>query len=113
MRKINQETMKPGIRIRICAAILFAALAATGSNVTFAAMPSASAKSPVTYDPTSGAVYGPAVLSKLGVKGADIASASSIDLGAATGDFVDVTGTTTITALGTASAGTQRAVRFT
>lgn len=46
-------------------------------------------------------------------KGTDIASASSIDLGAATGQFVDVTGTTTITALGTVAAGTTRWVRFT
>lgn len=49
----------------------------------------------------------------IGRKGADIASASSIDLGAATGDFVDVTGTTTITALGTANAGIVKTVRFT
>jgi hypothetical protein len=47
------------------------------------------------------------------VKGAEIASASTTDLSAATGDFVDVTGTTTITALGTASAGVLREVRFT
>lgn len=46
-------------------------------------------------------------------KGTDIASASSIDLGAATGNLVDVTGTTTITALGTIQAGTRRIVRFT
>lgn len=46
-------------------------------------------------------------------KGSDIASASSIDLGAATGNFVDVTGTTGITALGTVQSGTQRTIRFT
>lgn len=46
-------------------------------------------------------------------KGSDIASAGTIDLGAATGNFVDITGTTTITALGTATAGVQRVVRFT
>ena len=46
-------------------------------------------------------------------KGADIASASTTDIGAATGNYVDVTGTTTITALGTVQAGTQRKVRFT
>lgn len=49
----------------------------------------------------------------VGVKGADIASAGTTDLGAATGDFVDVTGTTTITALGTITAGIERLVRFT
>jgi hypothetical protein len=46
-------------------------------------------------------------------KGADIASAAAIDLGAATGDFVDVTGTTTITSLGTVRAGREVVVRFT
>jgi hypothetical protein len=45
-------------------------------------------------------------------KGADIASATP-DIGAATGNYIDVTGTTTITALGTVQAGTQRVVRFT
>lgn len=49
----------------------------------------------------------------LGRLGADIASASTVDLGAATGDFVDVTGTTTITSLGSApKAGIKRTVRF-
>lgn len=46
-------------------------------------------------------------------KGADIASASTTNIGAATGNSVDVTGTVTITALGTVQAGTQRVVRFT
>ena len=46
-------------------------------------------------------------------KGADIASATTTDLGAATGEFVDVTGTTTITGLGTIAAGVTRRVRFT
>lgn len=47
------------------------------------------------------------------IKGADIASATTTDIGAATGRFVDVTGTTTITGLGTVRAGTIRFVRFT
>lgn len=46
-------------------------------------------------------------------KGADIASATTTDIGAATGDFVDITGTTTITGLGTIAAGVERTVRFT
>jgi cytoskeletal protein CcmA (bactofilin family) len=46
-------------------------------------------------------------------KGSDIASAGTTDLSTATGDFVDVTGTTTITALGTVTAGVERVVRFT
>lgn len=45
-------------------------------------------------------------------KGADIASATTTDIGAATGNFVDVTGTTTITALGTVKAGVRRIVQF-
>ena len=47
------------------------------------------------------------------IKGADIASATTTDIGAATGRFVDVTGTTTITGLGTIRAGVIRFVRFT
>lgn len=54
-----------------------------------------------------------AILRHTNAKGSDIASASTIDLGAATGEFVDVTGTTTITSLGTVSAGIVRTVRFT
>lgn len=46
-------------------------------------------------------------------KGSDIASATTTDIGAATGNCVDVTGTTTITGLGTVQAGTTRFVRFT
>lgn len=46
-------------------------------------------------------------------QGADIASATTTDIGAATGNFIDVTGTTTITGLGTIQAGTTRTVRFT
>lgn len=45
-------------------------------------------------------------------KGADIASATTTDIGAATGNYVDVTGTTTITGLGTVQAGTRRIVQF-
>lgn len=47
-----------------------------------------------------------------GVKAANIASASSIDIGAATGDLVHITGTTTITALGTVAAGVERTLVF-
>jgi hypothetical protein len=45
-------------------------------------------------------------------QGADIASASTTDLGAATGNYVNITGTTPITSLGTIQAGTRRLVRF-
>ena len=46
-------------------------------------------------------------------KGADIASATTTDIGAATGNYLDVTGNATITGLGTVQAGTRRTVRFT
>jgi len=45
-------------------------------------------------------------------KGADIASATTTDIGASNGNFVDITGTTTITGLGTVQAGTRRIVQF-
>lgn len=48
----------------------------------------------------------------LNIKGTDIASASTTDLSTATGDYVDVTGTTTITSFGTMNAGVRRFVRF-
>ncbi|TXH11305.1 MAG: hypothetical protein E6R03_14325, partial [Hyphomicrobiaceae bacterium] len=48
----------------------------------------------------------------LSVHGSDVASASTIDLDAATGVLVDVTGTTSITAI-TLSNGRERVVRFT
>lgn len=46
------------------------------------------------------------------VKGADIASASTVDLSAATGDVIDITGTTTITGLGTVAAGQKFILQF-
>lgn len=49
----------------------------------------------------------------LGAKGADIASAATTNLANATGWYVQVTGTTTTTALGTAKAGTLRWVVYT
>jgi len=45
-------------------------------------------------------------------KGADIARATTTDIGAATGKYVELTGTTTVTGLGTVQAGTIRHVRF-
>lgn len=48
----------------------------------------------------------------LSIHGADIASASTVNLETATGDLVDITGTTTITAV-TLSEGHERTVRFT
>jgi hypothetical protein len=54
-----------------------------------------------------------AIVRTTNAKGADIASATTTDIGAATGEFVDVTGTTTITGLGTVAPGIVRTVRFT
>jgi hypothetical protein len=52
-------------------------------------------------------------LALYGVEGANIASANSIDLGAATGWCLNITGTTTINSLGTVTAGVFRFVVFT
>ncbi len=48
----------------------------------------------------------------LTVKGADIASAATTDLAAATGELVDITGTVAITSFGVAPAGVERAIQF-
>lgn len=48
----------------------------------------------------------------LASKGADIASASTTDLGAVPGLFHDITGTTTITSFGTVAAGIWKAIKF-
>jgi len=65
---------------------------------------------------TGGTVTGTVAMSGAAIneaQGADIASASTTDIAAATGNYVKVTGTTTITALGTVQAGTRRIVEFT
>ena len=49
----------------------------------------------------------------LGAQGADIASAGTTNLATATGNRLKVTGTTTITALGTVTAGTEITITFT
>ena len=49
----------------------------------------------------------------LNTKGTDIPSGATTNLAAATGIYVNVTGTTTITSLGTATAGVERVVTFT
>jgi len=45
-------------------------------------------------------------------KGSDLASASTVNMGAGTGNFIHITGTTTITAFDTVQAGTDRTVIF-
>lgn len=66
---------------------------------------------PIAYGGTNGssAVEG---IDNLSTKGTDIASAATTDIGAATGRFVHITGTTTITSLGTKIAGVVRFVVF-
>lgn len=55
-----------------------------------------------------------AILRRTNAKGTNIASASTTNIGASVdGDFIDVTGTTTITSFGTVAAGVVRTVRFT
>lgn len=51
-------------------------------------------------------------LGKLGFKGSDIASATTTNLANATGWYLDITGTTTITGLGTVDAGQMFMLRF-
>jgi hypothetical protein len=48
----------------------------------------------------------------LASKGADIASASTTDLGAVGGSYHDITGTTTITSFGTVAAGIAKVIKF-
>jgi hypothetical protein len=60
----------------------------------------------------TGAVTAPAAFDALTKHGADVASASTINLTTATGVLVDVTGTTAITAI-TLAEGLTRVVRFT
>src|SRR5688572_28653020 len=59
---------------------------------------------PIVYGGT-GAATAVGGADALSTKGADIASAGTTNIAAATGDYVHITGTTTITALGTAAAG--------
>src|SRR6266404_1811975 len=73
------------------------------------------ANTPTLVTPVLGAATGTLiVLSSFfnEAKGADIASATTTDIGAATGNYLVVTGTTTITGLGTVQAGTRRIVQF-
>ena len=66
------------------------------------------------FDVTAGEIVDPTgELGKYGTQGEDIASAATIDLGAATGDYVQITGTTNISSLGVAPAGVIRTVEFT
>lgn len=66
------------------------------------------------FNVTAGEIVDPSgELAKYAKQGVDIPSAATIDLGAATGDYVHVTGTTDIQSLGIAPAGVVRTVEFT
>lgn len=71
----------------------------------------ANAARPVTAGGT-GATTAVGAMDELHTKATDIASASTTDLSAATGTYVNITGTNTITSFGTADAGVIRFVRF-
>lgn len=47
-----------------------------------------------------------------GIKSSNLASASTVNIGAATGDYIHITGTTTITAFDTIAAGIERTIVF-
>ncbi len=66
---------------------------------------------PITAGGTAG-VTAVAGADNLSTKGTDIPSATTTDIGAATGRYVHITGTTTITGLGTKTAGVLRIVTF-
>lgn len=80
-------------------------------STTAASNSPAGTEAPNNADDHFRAAY--AILRTTNAKGSDIASATTTDIGAATAEFVDVTGTTTITGLGTIAAGIVRTVRFT
>lgn len=64
-----------------------------------------------TFDSTVILTTGTGVLNE--GQGSNIAAASTTDIGAATGNYVEVTGSATINSLGTVQSGTRRVVRFT
>ena len=66
--------------------------------------------SALTLNKTTGALTQGGALNE--AKGTNIASASTTDIGAASGTFIHITGTTTITSLGAIQAGTRRIVTF-
>jgi hypothetical protein len=80
-------------------------------SITAASNSPAGSEAPISTDDFHRAIQG--ILRTTNAKGSDIASATTTDIGAATAEFVDVTGTTTITGLGTIAAGIVRTVRFT
>lgn len=73
------------------------------------------ANTPTLVTPVLGVATGTSLVlsSKIDeAKGADIASASTTNIGAATGNYVNITGTTSITAFDTVQAGIRRILNF-
>lgn len=83
----------------------------TDLSITAASNSPAGSESPTNGDDFLRAIQ--AIIRRTNAKGSDIASATTTDIGAATAEFIDITGTTTITGLGTIDAGIVRTVRFT
>jgi hypothetical protein len=66
------------------------------------------------FNVTAGEIVQPSgELAKYGTQGTDIPSAATVNLAAATGDYVQITGTTNISSFGVAPAGLIRTVEFT
>lgn len=93
-------------------------IARNGETATTAVVPFASGikSNTIVENSANSGVTIDSVLVKDGridtAKGSDIASATTTDIGAMTGNYGDVTGTTTITGLGTVTAGNIRIVQF-
>lgn len=84
---------------------LFEAATAAAARATLAAAGTASANTFTGRQTLSGSAIDEA-------QGTAIASAATTDIGAVNGNFVHITGTTTITSLGSIQAGTRRIVTF-
>lgn len=87
--------------------------AVTGSTGSSSAL--VFANTPTLVTPVLGAATGTSLVISSFIneaKGADIASASTTNIGAATGNYVNITGTTGITAFDTIQAGTRRILNF-
>lgn len=82
-----------------------------GSNTTVGGVSTAEGMNPSDVNNAIRAVMADAKAA-LGTKGADIASATTTDLGAVAGLFHDITGTTTITGFGTIGAGIWKVIKF-
>ncbi len=87
----------------------------TGAGSKFVMDASPTITSPTLVTPALGVATGTSLSLSSSLneaQGADMASAATTNIGAATGNYLNVTGTTTITSLGTAQAGIRRIVNF-